>query len=479
MIPQLARYRELFEFAPDPYLITDLHGIIEESNQAAADLFMLRKEFLAGKPLPFLIASEERREFYTSLGALLQARQPVQEWDFTLQPLRGHAIHALIRVSPVVEDGAVVGFRWLIRDVSIRRRMEAELRAQKAFAEALLEEAAAAVLVLDSTGRIVRVNAFTESATGQTRREMIDQLWCDLLPEEDRPPCEDALSDLLLKGHPLRRTGGLLDREGTVRAVEWSGTRLIGSDGQSLALLVGHDITELKEAQRQALHWERLAAVDRMAAGLAHESRNAVQRSQACLDRLVWLLEGQPDALDLVARARKAQDDLMRVYESVREYAGPLGLQRQSCELARAWREAWKQVAHLHLDPAPNLSEEMDTNDTRCVGDHFRFVQVFRNLLENAVAASPAPATVTILCRDADLGGRPALEAAIRDRGPGLSAEQRRHLFEPFYTTKPKGTGLGMAIAKRIVEAHGGEIAAGDAPGGGAEVRVLVPRSQP
>ncbi len=81
-----------------------------------------------------------------------------------------------------------------------------------------------------------------------------------------------------------------------------------------------------------------------------------------------------------------------------------------------------------------------------------------------------------LTCHEADLGGRPALRVAVRDNGPGLTEEQRRRIFEPFYTTKAHGTGLGMAIARRIIEAHGGTIAVGGA-GPGAEFVITLPRS--
>ena len=83
---------------------------------------------------------------------------------------------------------------------------------------------------------------------------------------------------------------------------------------------------------------------------------------------------------------------------------------------------------------------------------------------------------MTVSAAEGTLEGQPALRVAVRDNGPGLGAEQRKRIFEPFYTTTTKGTGLGMAIAKRIVEAHGGRIAVGPGTGRGAEILLLLPR---
>jgi len=107
--------------------------------------------------------------------------------------------------------------------------------------------------------------------------------------------------------------------------------------------------------------------------------------------------------------------------------------------------------------------------------DPFRLGQVFRNILDNALAACAEPVQIRVACTRMDHDGRSMIQLAFCDNGPGLNAEQRQRIFEPFYTTKTKGTGLGMAIAKRIVEAHGGEIAVGCGVARGAELLVRLP----
>jgi signal transduction histidine kinase len=106
-------------------------------------------------------------------------------------------------------------------------------------------------------------------------------------------------------------------------------------------------------------------------------------------------------------------------------------------------------------------------------------VQVFRNIFENSLEACSDPVLIEVHCHEVELHGRPALQVAVRDNGPGLTIEQAQRIFEPFYTTKIKGTGLGMAIARRIVEAHGGQLAVHDTAPPGAEILITLPRSQP
>jgi PAS domain S-box-containing protein len=481
LLADLQRYRELYENAPDGYVVTDPLGNIEEANWAAAALFRTNRALLVGKPLPFLVVPEERRSFYSFLAMLQHQPESVQRWEVRLQPRRSPPVAAILTATPVLDaEGRPAGLRWLIRDLTARKKAEEDLRAEKEFVSALLDTAQAFVLVLDPDGRMVRLNTYVETVSGYRREELLGQdFFTRLIPEADRAAVREAFKRALADARASRMIHPLSTRDGGLRTVAWRGKLLASLGGLAMALaIVGDDITDLQEAQRQALQYERLAAIGQVATGLAHESRNALQRGQACLERLRWMLQGQPQVLDLVARVKKAQDDLARLYEDVREYAVPIRLEYRRCDLAAVWREAWTQLTVLAPERYARLDEDTDGTDTVCAADPFRLIQVFRNVLDNTLAACPDPVQVRITCRDATLAGRPALLVVVRDNGPGFAAEQQRHLFEPFHTTKVKGTGLGLAIVKRIVEAHRGQVAAGAAPAPGAEIIITLPRSQ-
>lgn len=174
--------------------------------------------------------------------------------------------------------------------------------------------------------------------------------------------------------------------------------------------------------------------------------------------------------------ALKALDGLRRAYEDMREYAAPLKLEQTEVSLPEVWREAFADLASRLAEREVHLVEAFEGVNVRCEADGPRLQQVFRNLFENALDACPDPVEIRIVCEETRWNEAPALRIAVIDNGPGVDAAQAGQVLDAFFTTKPKGTGLGLAIVKRIVEAHGGGVEAGSAPGGGFRVRIVLPR---
>lgn len=234
-------------------------------------------------------------------------------------------------------------------------------------------------------------------------------------------------------------------------------------------------IIALKRAEQKAQQAQRLAVIGQMMTGIAHESRNALQRSLACLEMLEMEVGDKPEALDLVRRVRRAQEQLHRLLEEVRNYAAPLHLERTASSLRDAWQEAWEQTLQHRQGRDAVLAEQVQ-GDSRCQFDRFRMGQVFRNVFENSLAACRDPVRIEVDCSLASGDAHGDVRILVRDNGPGLTPEQKRRIFEPFYTTKAKGTGLGMAIAQRIVETHGGAISV-EEDGPGAAILIVLPQA--
>jgi PAS domain S-box-containing protein len=365
------------------------------------------------------------------------------------------------------------------RDVTTRRQAERALEVSEERFRLLVEAAECLIVILRPDLTIAYLSPFAEHLTGYAAREIIGREYVSLFVPE---PYRGAVAEELTRSLEGRPTAGyenpIVGRDGVQRWLAWNARPLADFEGGPALMKIGQDITHLKRAQERALQAQRLAAIGQMIAGLAHESRNALQRSQACLEMLGRLVRDRPAAVDLIARLQKAQDQLHHLFEDVRAYAAPIRLERRPCDVAEVWREAWADLEPARRGRAASLVEAIPPPAALCSLDPFRLGQVFRNLFENALAAATGPLEIAIRCGPAEIDGAPAVRVTVRDNGPGLDAERRRRAFEPFFTTKTKGTGLGLAIARRVVEAHGGRIDVGDGEGPGAEFVITLPRGE-
>jgi signal transduction histidine kinase len=379
---------------------------------------------------------------------------------------QGAADYLLKPVSPDV-------LRARLASLADRKRAESEIARLTSDMRTLLDVLPVGIAIAeDPDAKCIRINS---ALAGLLQLPHDPNAWLSLPPEEvPTLPLRRAAQGVEVKGTELELirsasevvtfyvyAAPLLDERGAPR----------GAVGAFL------DVTERKRSQERLLQTERLAAIGQMVTGLAHESGNALARSQSCLEMLAWEVEDRPEAIDLIQRIQKAQDHLKQLYDEVRSYAAPLKLEREPWLLSNVWRQTWEHLTVLRQQRQVHLREETNNLDLTCAIDPFRLDQVFRNIFENALAACADPVEIVVHCREVLLDGQHAVCVSIQDNGPGLNAEQRRRIFDPFFTTKTKGTGLGMAIAKRIVEAHGGQIATGPAVGGGAELTITLPRN--
>ncbi len=383
---------------------------------------------------------------------------------------RGAADYILKPINPDVLRASLAR---TAKQIELRRAKE---RSEANFRE-LIEAVDFMVVILGQDHQITYANRFAAQLTAYSAEELVGRPLSAFLEGDSITRVERQLERLLLGQPGIEQEIPIRCRNGDERWVLWNARSLKDFEGQPAILSVGHDVTERRRLEQRALQSERLAAIGQMVTGLAHESRNALQRSQASLELLKDELRGQPEPLELVERILRAQHHLHKLYEEVRGYAAPIVLHRESSPLNRIWQDTWANLAATHTKKHLVLQEALETEDLECPVDALALEQVFRNILENAIHVSREGDVILIQCRETTLRGRPALEIGIRDRGPGLNAEQAARIFEPFYTTKTKGTGLGMAIVKRIVEAHAGHIFVRQLDAPGAQIVFVLPRS--
>lgn len=470
----------VLDTAVDGVLTIDEKGSIEMLNRAAIDLFGYSAEELVGRNVNLLMPSPYREGHDGYLRRYLETgERKIIGIGREVEGLRKDGTRFPIDLA--VSELRLAGrrtFAAFVRDITARKRADEELRQERDFAESLIETAQTIVLVLDLEGRIVRFNPYMERLSGYRLDEARGKDWFStFLPRRDAARIQKVFRDALAGIDVRGNVNAIVTKDGHEREIAWWAKTLKDGDGRVTGVLsMGQDVTDLREAQEKILQSERLAGIGQMITGLAHESRNALQRMQACLEMLVLEIGDRPTALDYARRIQEAQDYLGKLYEEVRNYAKPIHLERHPCDLRRLWGAAWADLALRREGRSVELLDRTQGQDLTCDVDPFAFGQVFRNVLENAIGACGERGSIVVLAHESEIDGARTLTLVLNDDGPGFAPEQEGRVFQPFFTTKTQGTGLGLAIVRRILEAHGGRVALSKGPLRGAAISMTVPR---
>lgn len=309
---------------------------------------------------------------------------------------------------------------------------------------AIIDGLPAFVAAVDDAGCISFWNRQLEQVTGFTSSEMIGT------PSEGVLDTTESVR-LALKG-------------GGHRLARWQRTQVKFDNGPPVTYALGIDVTEEAEMQRRATRAERLAAVGTLATGLAHEVRNPLNSASLQLQTLRRRLRKGAGLKGIEPIVERVEDEIGRLDALVGDflafarpraltltYVNFNGLLQELSELLRPELQASGVQLVLDLDPLVG-----DVNV-----DEGQIRQVVHNLVRNAAQALGQKGTVTICTRAANSRAQITLE--VVDTGPGFNAEAP--IFDAFFTTKASGTGLGLAIVHRIIQEHGGSIAAESQPG--------------
>jgi two-component system, NtrC family, sensor histidine kinase PilS len=287
----------------------------------------------------------------------------------------------------------------------------------------------------------------------------------------------DRLLPISLATHERERSEGLGQRaDGTTFPVGFTRTPLLDAGGTLLgSLVLFQDLTEITQLRNKAERAERLAVLGRLAAGLAHEIRNplgAISGSVELVREAATLSDEDRNLLGMVLREVGRLNDLVTTMLEVGRPAIPqpsqVDLVAVAEEVVHVARNGWTRDAGVDviLDAGEPVHGYADAGQLR---------QILWNLIKNAVQASRRGDDVRIRLRSIE----GSLEISVVDRGAGIAEEDRAHLFDMFFTKRRHGVGLGLALVKQIVDAHGGKIEVESNAGGGATFRVTLPSRAP
>jgi len=468
----------------DAITVQDLDGRIVAWNRGARRLYGYTESEALKKNIQDLVP-EDRKVETRALAERISLGESIESFETQRIAKNGQVHDVLLTVSTLRDEtGAPAGVVTTERDITAWKRAEKAQTKQGKILRTILDSIVEGLVVVDEEGKSHVFNPALEEIVGLGPADIPPSQWPEHygfhLPDQVTLfPADDLPLVRAMHGEVVSGTEAFIRNDRRPKGV-WvtvSAGPLRNETGAAAgAVCVLRDITNRKRAQEKLLQSERLAAIGKAIAGLAHESRNALQRGHAGLERLVMRLRENPEAVGLLAQVQKAQDDLHQLYEDVGFYAAPVRLTPEVCHLANIVEDAWEQLRPITEGRNTKLRQDPGEIDLHCEVDRSAMRQVIRNIFENSLAATRDALEIEVRYSKSEIGHDDAVRVTIEDNGPGLTPEACERIFEAFYTTKTHGTGLGMAIAERIIEAHGGRIEVGNAARRGAKIVMTLPR---
>ena len=364
------------------------------------------------------------------------------------------------------------------------RRLQESLSEQErlsGYLNNLLESLGSGVVAVDGEGRTTLFNRAASDMLGVAPDDAIGKPVSQVLGEAG------AQLALALEGAaPVRSAEKTLqDQAGRSVPVRYSTSR-IASAGPAPAGAVEtfDDISQLQELSKQASRVSTLTALGEMAATVAHEIRNPL----GGIGGFAGLLERDLDVEDprrrLVKKIVEGVESLNRMVTNLLNYTRPLQLNLRPVDFLEVVEDClgfFEIDAGNRLDNV-ELCREFPMGTVACKTDPEQIQQIVLNLLHNAVQAMPSGGQIRVGVSEADEGAEasglsgPCIRLTVADSGVGMTDEVKEKLFMPFFTTKEDGNGLGLATARKVIEAHGGEILVDSVPQQGSAFTLFIPK---
>lgn len=478
----------------DPIVLTNLDNEILLQNRRAEQLFSDRKDANEAK-LRALEMNDLLFSAYLSSAAV--ASEEIVGRDLILvDPLEGADIHFEVLSTPALNArGERIGLVSIFRDVTDLRRAneelarnfiklqqtEADARRERDRLDLILEHVGQPIAVCNSSGKFILFNQ---------RAELLFQVR-ERMPAHAARAVQNnsvkltsfisALASGVETGHQAEIE--LIDPEsGDLLPMEITSAEVLDAEGQVTAVVsVLHDLSEIRELERrrveqQLFESEKLAAVGRLAASIAHEVNNPLEAIKNSLYLLsTGKVEQNARFLDV---ARKETERVSHIIRQMLGFARRTG-EAEWVELNQLLEETMILVDKKMRQSRVELVRDFDAQLPKVHARADQLRQVFLNLMLNAQQSIERGGTISISTSRHETALQPTVSVKISDTGRGIPEAEIARIFEPFFSTRTKGTGLGLWVTQDIVRHHGGRIEVTSVEAQGTTFNVILPVDAP
>jgi two-component system, NtrC family, sensor histidine kinase PilS len=347
------------------------------------------------------------------------------------------------------------------------------LASLRALHERIVESIRSGVVTTDLQGRIYTFNAAAEEITGYKALDVRGQ-GASIFFGELKDRIAQSMSAAQTGQPSPRFEAYCLTSDGLRLRLGFSISPLFSETGETTGLIISfQDLTEVRALEEAARRQDRLAAVGRVAAGIAHEIRNPLASMRGCIQVLRSDLDSDSSQAQLMEIILRESDRLNQIIADFLTYARPRNTQLAPVDLREPLTETFTLLRHSpEIRDGHILEEDLPAEPVMVSADASQLKQVFWNLSRNALQAMPEGGTLRAELQRAAAG---RLRITFKDTGAGMTPEQVEHLFEPFSSSTTGGTGLGLSIVYQIIRDHGGTINVRSREGQGTTITIELP----
>ncbi|HMB15858.1 MAG TPA: ATP-binding protein [Pelovirga sp.] len=383
-------------------------------------------------------------------------------------------------------DGRIVRLE-IATDITDKKETERALAAEKEQLAVTLDSIGDAVITTDTNGHVVLMNPIAEELTGWKIHGAINRPLAEvfhIINEKTGELCENPVERVLSSGKiiGLANHTALISRDGQMRSIADSGAPIITNDGDTIGVvLVFRDVTDTYRLERELEKARKIESLGLLAGGIAHDFNNMLSAILGNIELSLLdsnLAEKTRKRLDDATKASLRARDLTRQLLTFAKGGQPI---RQTAALPEIIQDSTDFILHgsevtcqyNFVDNLPLV--DIDTN---------QISQVIQNLVLNAVQSMPQGGIIDISCAIADADeiaatpldpSRPYVLVSISDQGGGIPAEIIDRIFDPYFSTKSQGSGLGLSIVHSIISKHDGHIQVESSPGKGTSFGIYLP----
>jgi PAS domain S-box-containing protein len=324
-------------------------------------------------------------------------------------------------------------------------------------------------------GQVIFTNNAFLTMHGYNRDEVLGRDFRDFLSKEYMPRVEKIFGDGVtmeeipehIEFHRKHRNGDMLPTELKFNLVEFKGMpALIG---------IFRDISVRKEMERKVIENQWLASIGQLSANIAHEIRNplsGIKTNIQILSRNLNLQGFNKRRLEIAEEEIKRLD---RILEDILDFSTPLKMDSVSIDIHEVIEKCIDLLRDKFKDRNVRILRKMARHIRRIPMNFEKMEQAILNIILNAIDAMPGGGTLEIGTGEAEYLGRKMLRVEVKDTGHGISLEHIDRIFDPFFSTKTKGAGLGLSNVKKVVEAHNGIIEVERQADRGTKIKLLLP----